>query len=40
MIFKADIIFIGAGPVGLWTAIQIKLLKPNLEIIMFEKYQQ
>ena len=31
-----DIIFIGAGPVGLWTAIQIRLLNPAVEIKMFE----
>lgn len=34
-----DIIFVGAGPIGLWTAIQTKLLKPSLRIVMFEKYE-
>jgi len=33
------IAFIGAGPIGLYTAIQIKLLDPNKNIIMFEKYK-
>jgi len=35
-----DVIFIGAGPVGLWTAIQTKLLEPKLHILMFEKHPQ
>lgn len=33
-----DIIFVGAGPVGLFTAIQIKLQDPGLNVVMFEKY--
>jgi 2-polyprenyl-6-methoxyphenol hydroxylase-like FAD-dependent oxidoreductase len=38
-IFKMKkIIIVGAGPVGLWTAIQIKLASPTTNIIMFEKY--
>jgi len=35
-----DIIFIGAGPVGLFTAIQVKLEDPDLNVIMFEKYAE
>lgn len=35
-----DIIFIGAGPVGLFTAIQVKLQNPELNILMFEKYAE
>ncbi len=30
---------IGAGPIGLYTAIQVKLLNPKKDIIMFEKYK-
>lgn len=33
-----DIIFIGAGPIGLLGAIQLKLRCPEKEILMFEKY--
>jgi hypothetical protein len=32
--------FIGAGPVGLYAAIQIKLLNPDENIIMFERYTE
>jgi 2-polyprenyl-6-methoxyphenol hydroxylase-like FAD-dependent oxidoreductase len=32
-----DIIFVGAGPIGLWTAIQIKLQNPAINIILKEK---
>ena len=35
---NVKIIFIGAGPVGLWTAIQIKLRDPSISIEMLEKY--
>src|SRR6478672_8952045 len=35
-----DIIFIGAGPVGLFTAIQTKLYDPNLDVVMFEKHAE
>lgn len=35
-----DIIFVGAGPVGLFTAIQIKLQDPSLDVMMFEKYAE
>lgn len=34
-----DIIFIGAGPIGLLAAIQLKLQCPEKEILMFEKYE-
>jgi hypothetical protein len=37
---EPDIIFIGAGPVGLLGAIQLKLQCPEIEIKMFEKYQE
>ena len=32
-----EIVFVGAGPIGLWTAIQIKLQKPTINIIFKEK---
>lgn len=32
-----DIVFVGAGPVGLWAAIQLKLRKPELTIRILEK---
>ncbi|MDI9819491.1 MULTISPECIES: hypothetical protein [unclassified Legionella] len=35
----ADIIFIGAGPIGLLGAIQLKLQCPEKKILMFEKYK-
>lgn len=34
---NVDVVFIGAGPVGLWTAIQTKLRDPRLEIHVLEK---
>lgn len=34
-----DVIFIGAGPIGLLGAIQLKLLFPEKQILMFEKYE-
>ena len=33
-----DVIFIGGGPVGLWTAIQLKIYNPSAKILVFEKY--
>lgn len=33
-----DVLCIGAGPVGLWTAIQLKLYCPKVRIKLFEKY--
>lgn len=35
-----DIVIIGAGPVGLWTAIQLKKREPQLSITMYEKYEE
>lgn len=35
---QPEVIIIGAGPVGLMTAIQIKLLDPEKQILMLEKY--
>lgn len=34
----ADIVIVGAGPVGLWTAIQIKKRRPEYDIQMYERY--
>jgi 2-polyprenyl-6-methoxyphenol hydroxylase-like FAD-dependent oxidoreductase len=36
----ADFVIVGAGPVGLWTAIQIKKRKPHLNIDIYERYEQ
>src|SRR4051794_27571662 len=38
--FQPDVVFVGAGPVGLWTAIQLKILQPKLNILMLEKYEK
>ena len=35
-----NVIFIGAGPVGLFTAIQLKLENPKASILMLEKYPE
>ena len=32
-----EIVFVGAGPIGLWTAVQIKLQRPDVTIIFKEK---
>lgn len=32
-----EIVFVGAGPLGLWTAIQVKLQRPDLDIVFKEK---
>ena len=37
---KQDIIFIGAGPIGLLAAIQLKLKYSDKEVLMFEKYAE
>ncbi|MDR3503445.1 MAG: hypothetical protein P4L79_12785 [Legionella sp.] len=37
---EPDIIFIGAGPIGLLGAIQLKLQCPEIEIKMFDKYKE
>jgi len=34
-----DVLVVGAGPVGLWTAVQIKLLLPTLNILIVDKHQ-
>ncbi len=34
------ILVVGAGPVGLWTAIQTKLMSPKAEIVINEKYEE
>jgi len=34
-----DVLVVGAGPVGLWTAVQIKLLLPDLNILIVDKHQ-
>ena len=33
-----DVVFVGAGPVGLWTAVQVKILCPDISVEMFEKH--
>lgn len=35
---QADVVVVGAGPVGLWTAIQIQLRFPDAHVVMFEKH--
>lgn len=35
-----DVVFVGAGPVGLYAAIQVKLANPTANILMYEKYQE
>lgn len=37
---NAQVVFVGAGPVGLWTAIQTKLRDPHLEVDVLEKYSE
>jgi 2-polyprenyl-6-methoxyphenol hydroxylase-like FAD-dependent oxidoreductase len=36
----AIVAFIGAGPVGLWTALQLKLLRPLWHIAMIERHEK
>lgn len=36
----ADVVIVGAGPVGLWTAIQLKKRDPNLEVQLYERYSE
>lgn len=35
-----DIVVVGAGPVGLWTSCQIKILSPKLKVIILEKHEE
>jgi 2-polyprenyl-6-methoxyphenol hydroxylase-like FAD-dependent oxidoreductase len=35
----ADVVFIGAGPVGIWTALQIKQRCPGADIVMYERHE-
>lgn len=37
---KFDVVFAGGGPVGLWTAVQTKLLNPSLNIVVLDKYSR
>lgn len=37
---RADIVFVGAGPVGLWTAIQAKKRNPQAQIQVYERYTE
>jgi len=34
------VVIIGAGPVGLWTAVQTKILLPGASIVILEKYRE
>lgn len=36
----ADIVIVGAGPVGMWAAIQLKKRRPGLRIEMYERYEE
>ncbi len=37
---NTDVIFVGAGPIGLATAIGLKSLDPHLSIVMAERYEE
>lgn len=37
---KVDVVIIGGGPVGLWTAIQLKTKDPNVDIQILERYEE
>tara|TARA_R110002124_G_scaffold129483_1_gene291033 strand:+ start:343770 stop:345023 length:1254 start_codon:yes stop_codon:yes gene_type:complete len=37
---KQEIVIVGAGPVGLWTAIQIKKRRPNINVKIYERYSE
>lgn len=36
---STKVLFVGCGPVGLWTAIQMKLYKPDWDIVVVDKYR-
>lgn len=36
----ADVVMVGAGPVGLWTALQIKKRNPHCDIVVYERHEQ
>lgn len=36
----ADVVIVGAGPVGLWAAIQMKKRNPSLRVQMYERYAE
>jgi 2-polyprenyl-6-methoxyphenol hydroxylase-like FAD-dependent oxidoreductase len=38
-ISRKNIVIVGGGPVGLWTAIQLKRRRPDLEIRIYERYE-
>lgn len=40
MINNTDIVFVGAGPVGLWTAVQSKIINKKLNIILLDKHSE
>lgn len=39
-VLKPDVVIIGGGPVGLWTAIQVRLRSPDAVVLVLEKYAQ
>jgi len=36
----ADVVIIGGGPVGLWTAVQIKKRRPDAHVRVYERYDE
>jgi flavin-dependent dehydrogenase len=36
--FVPDVLLVGAGPVGLWTALQLKAKNPELKVLLLEKH--
>lgn len=36
---EADCVIVGAGPVGLYTAVQLRLRCPAMRVVMLEKYE-